>query len=215
MKLVYFNGRGLAETTRLLFAISKIEYTDYRYPIEIIDWKNYNMKKEEFENDKKAGILLKSLNKLPFLVIDDQIIPQSKAIERYVAKQADMMGSNHIEEAQIDSICECIRDFKDAYQKVRKTDEDKKEEAMQEWFSVTLKEKLELLENIVNNKFSIGNKISLADIVIYSFITQFFDNMEGAYKATETTLNIRSVVDNVASNENIKNWLKNRPETSF
>ena len=28
----------------------------------------------------------------PFLVIDDQIIPQSKAIERYVAKQANMMG---------------------------------------------------------------------------------------------------------------------------
>ena len=48
------------------------------------------------------------------------------------------------EEAQIDSICECVRDFKDAYQKVRKTDEERKEEAMQEWFSVTLKDKLQL-----------------------------------------------------------------------
>ena len=71
------------------------------------------------------------------------------------------------------------------------------------------------MENIVNNKFSIGNKTSLADIVIYSFITQFFDNVDGAYNATETTPNIRSIIDNVASNENIKTWLKDRPETSF
>ena len=46
MKLTYFNGRGLAETSRILFAISGEDYEDFRYPLEIIDWETHNMKKE-------------------------------------------------------------------------------------------------------------------------------------------------------------------------
>ena len=40
MKLVYFNGRGMAETSRLLFAAGGVEYEDFRYPLEIIDMKS-------------------------------------------------------------------------------------------------------------------------------------------------------------------------------
>ena len=58
MKLTYFNGRGLAETSRILLAISGEEYEDFRYPLEIIDLATHNMKKEEFEQDKKDGKLL-------------------------------------------------------------------------------------------------------------------------------------------------------------
>ena len=37
MKLVYFNGRGLAEISRMVLAIGGEEYKDVRYPIKIID----------------------------------------------------------------------------------------------------------------------------------------------------------------------------------
>ena len=30
MKLVYFNGRGLAETSRMILALGKQDYEDYR-----------------------------------------------------------------------------------------------------------------------------------------------------------------------------------------
>ena len=37
MKLTYFNGRGLAETSRVLLAISGQPYEDFRYPLNVID----------------------------------------------------------------------------------------------------------------------------------------------------------------------------------
>ena len=35
MKLVYFNGRGLAEISRILLAIGEEDYEDFRYPLKI------------------------------------------------------------------------------------------------------------------------------------------------------------------------------------
>ena len=105
MKLVYFNGRGLAETSRLILALNKIKYKDVRYPIEIKDWSNHVIIKDEFEEDKKNNKFLNSLNKLPYLQLSDgKIIGQSKSIERYLAKRYDMMGDTFEEEALIDGI---------------------------------------------------------------------------------------------------------------
>ena len=217
MKLTYFNGRGLAETSRILFAISGQEYTDDRYPLEIIDMKTHNMNKPEFDNDKKEGKLVHSLNKLPFLTLDDgTIIPQSKTIERFLAYRFYLMGGSDVDAARIDAICECVRDFKDMYQPLRKLEGDEKEEGMKKWFSETLVERLELLEtNLDSEDFSVGNNLSLADVVLFTFITQFFDDKESAMKATETTPKIRGVINHVASLNRIKRWLKLRPETDF
>ena len=230
MKLTYFNGRGLAETSRILLAISGEEYEDFRYPLEIIDWATHNMKKEEFEQDKKDGKLLCSLNKLPSLEVDDVVygseeeqlvkttvvIPQSKAIERFLANRFNLMGENSIQAASIDCICECVRDFKDLYQKVRALPEEEKEEGMKTWFTVTLVEKLGLLENILGEGgFSVGGKLSLSDVVLFSFITQFFDNSEASYNATLVTPKLRLIVDNVAGHEKVIEWLKKRPKTEF
>ena len=51
MKLTYFNVRGLAETSRILLAIMEENYEDFRYPLNIIDLKTFNMEKVEFENE--------------------------------------------------------------------------------------------------------------------------------------------------------------------
>ena len=37
MKLTYFNGKGIAETSRILLAASGYEYEDHRYPLKIND----------------------------------------------------------------------------------------------------------------------------------------------------------------------------------
>ena len=55
MKLTYFNVRGLAETTRMLFAVNnqtgdREEYEDFRYPLEVIDMKTHQMTKDEHTN---------------------------------------------------------------------------------------------------------------------------------------------------------------------
>jgi len=236
MKLVYFNIRGLAETSRILLAIGGESYEDFRYPLEVIDMSKYEMKKEEFDTDKAEGKLSLSLNKLPYLEVDGVTFPQSKAIERFLARRFNMMGENELDAARIDSICECVRDFKDLYQKVRAKPVEEKSEAMNEWFTVTLVEKLGLLENLLNdcccNKtepptecpkpdgstgcgYSVGDKLSLSDVVLFCFITQFFDNKEAAYNATLATPRLRKIVDLVGKNEKVVSWLKNRPVTDF
>jgi len=222
LKLNYFNGRGLAETSRLILAVVDKKYKDFRYPLEIIDWKTYNMVRKEFDEDKASGKLWKSMGKLPFLEVDEQVISQSKSIERYLARKYDLMGENDEQGALIDSYCEYIRDFKTAYQTVRKAEN--KEEAMAKWFGETLPEKLSSFEKILcentdfqtsSERFSVGNKLSLADIVIYSFLVDFFDNKEGVKKSFEQCKTLRNIVNTVSNNPNIKDWVENRAETAF
>ena len=217
MRLVYFNGRGLAETSRLLLALNNVDYEDYRYPLKVIDWATHNMEKLEFENDKKEGKLVHSLNKLPFLEVDGKVLAQSKSIERFLAHKYNMMGDTPLDAARIDSVCECVRDFKDAYQNVRKLSTEEKDAGMKEWFSETLVEKLTLLDNMLGHEdsnFSVGTKTSLADVVLFSFITQFFDNKEGALSATDN-LKLKNIVIHVGELTEIKKWISSRPETPF
>ena len=219
MTLTYFNVRGLAETTRMLFAVNnqtgdREEYEDFRYPLEVIDMKTHQMTKDEFDSDKSDGKLVKSLNKVPFLEVDGHVIPQSKTIERFLARRFGLMGNNEYESAHIDSICECVRDFKDMYQKVRVAED--VDTAMNEWFTVTLIERLTLLENLLNdNNFSVGDKLSLSDIVLYSFITNFFDNKEASMNATLAAPRLRKIVTMVGELPEIKEWLEKRPKTNF
>lgn len=231
LTLNYFNGRGLAETSRLILAVADKKYNDFRYPLEVIDWKTYNMVREEFDADKASGKLWRSMGKLPFLEVDGKVISQSKAIERYLARKYDLMGENDEQAALIDSYCEYIRDFKTAYQAVRKAEN--KEEAMKKWFGETLPEKLCSFDKILcentdfqnisskiksvleTERFSVGIKLSLADIVIYSFLVDFFDNKEGVKKSFENCKMLNNIVNIVGENRKIKKWVENRIKTVF
>ena len=214
MKLVYFNGRGLAETSRLLLAINNQEYEDFRYPLNIIDIKSYKMEKPEFDKDKSNGLLTKSLNKLPYLEIDGEIISQSKSIERYLASRFKMLGDTALEAARIDSICEAVRDFKDTYKSVIKSDN--VERGLNEWFNTTLVDKLNLLDSTLDGEqYSVGTKLSLADVVIYNFLTNFFDNIDESKKAYSQTRNIKKIVSNVSQLDSVNSWLMRRPDTVF
>ena len=150
--------------------------------MEVIDFATHDMVKEEFDKDKEDGLLVMSMNKLPYLEVDGTVICQSKSIERF-------------ESAQIDAVCECVRDLKDLYQGVRKAEN--KDVAMVEWFTVTLVDKLKLLENQLSDDFCVGSRTSLADIVLFTFITQFFDNKEASLNATLATPKINKIVNNI------------------
>ena len=231
MNLTYFNGRGLAETSRILFAAAGVDFEDCRYPITVLDWATYKMEREEFDQDKANGKLWQSLDKLPFLEVDGEVISQSKAIELFLAVKFDMMGSTSLEAAKIDSLCEWVRDFKDMYQKVRTAPVDEKEEAKTKFFSETLPERLVAFNKIIaisasneesvfnftgsEQLYAVGNKLSLADIVIYAFLVEFFDDKELAQKAYVSCDKLKAVVNTVSNIEGIKNWLETRPQTPF
>ena len=196
-KLIYFNGKGLAETSRMLFKIANVDFEDFRYPLEIIDLATFNMVKDEFDKDKKDGKLTLSMNKLPALeIVKSNIITtlfQSRAIERYLASEFGLMGKTPLEKVMIDALCETIRDLKSDYQTFRKAEN--KEESFEKWFNEVLPEKLKLLEVILQEysfsdyPFAVGSNLSLADIVIHNFVVDFFDNKEGIKNATKVAKN--------------------------
>jgi glutathione S-transferase len=51
---------------------------------------------------------------VPVLTVGTISIPQSKAIERFVARRLGLLGIDSFEEALVDSICELIRDLEQA-----------------------------------------------------------------------------------------------------
>lgn len=217
MKLTYFDVRGLAETSRLILAYNNVEYEDFRYPLKVNDWKTHDMTKVEFDLAKTNGELKRSMNKVPFLEVEGQVICQSKAIERYLGRTLGMLGSTELEGAMVDSICEVVRDVKDMYQGVRRLPEEEKKEGMVKWFAETMPNKLSDLEHILGDVdgYSVGNSTSLSDIVLFSLLTQFFDDKDSARKSLTHNSKLRSIVMRIESHPNILNWLDSRPETSF
>lgn len=221
LTLVYFNARGLAETSRILLALAQVDYIDQRYPLEIIDPVKHIYVRDEFDRDKKAGLFDNSMGKLPILRIHNHgtygicttEIPQSKAIERYISKRYGLMGTNLIEEAQIDAVCECIRDIKDRYQKVRSGTEEEKNT----YFSQTLVVELSDLVRVLDpsTKYAIGNKLSLADVSIYCLVTQFYDNKDAVKNIAANIPKIRDIVIKVASRPEIRVYLTDRIQTPF
>jgi glutathione S-transferase len=219
LTLVYFNARGLAETSRILLALAQVDYTDQRYPLEVIDPINHIYVKEQFEKDKKEGFYKKSMGKLPILIVNEPdifsttIIPQSKSIERYISKKYGLMGNGLLEEAKIDGVCECIRDIKDRYQKIRTgTDQEKSE-----YFSKTIREELLNLVEVFDTegaKYAVGSKLSLADVSVYYLVSQFYDNKEVVNVAADIP-RIRDIVIRVASRPEVRVYLADRVQTPF
>ena len=51
--------------------------------------------------DKAAGKFAQNLDRLPVLKVGDAVIGQSKAIERYLATEFNLMGSDAMQAAQV------------------------------------------------------------------------------------------------------------------
>ena len=51
------------------------------------------------------------LGQMPTLEADDQVICQSNAICRFVARELGLYGSNSLEQAVVDQVCETLNDI--------------------------------------------------------------------------------------------------------
>jgi glutathione S-transferase len=218
-KLTYFDIRGLAEVTRLLFAAAKVEYEDTRFPLTFGTPGDFStIVRKEFDAAKEAGELDAAMGKLPVLEYNGVKVGQSKAIERFVAKKVGLMGSNEAEEFQIDSIACHVIDIKDAYKAAKTAGADDKEVAMKKWFEETLPELLAKVEKslpVASGPWLVGNKISYADVSFYYFLRDpkgFFDDIDGAAKALATAPRLNAACEAVFKDEGISAWLAKRPE---
>ncbi|CAJ1383024.1 unnamed protein product [Effrenium voratum] len=217
LTLRYFDARGAAETVRLLFAAAGKEYKDLRYPISFGTPGDFStIIRKEFEEDRDAGKMDISMGKVPVLDVDGFSLPQSKAIERYLARELGMMGSTPMEEALVDAMAEHVRDINDAYSRKGlffMKDQEKKAELQKKWYEEELPLLLSKLETALpgSDGFAVGEKVSLADIAIFKLLKDTYDaDVSAAYGECPK---LKAIVSKVEKNKGIQTWLSERPET--
>lgn len=216
----YFDGRGVAETARMLLAVAGEKYEDKRYPISFGTPGDFStVKREEFDADQASGKLDVAMGKVPVLNAGpDFSLPQSKAIERYLAKRFGMMGTTLEEEAWVDAIGEHVRDISDTYNKKGlffMKDAEKKAELQKKWFEEELPPLLQKLEASLPGAdgFAVGGKVSLADVALFKLLKDSYDrDIAETYAGCPK---LKAVIANMEKIETLQKWIAERPKTMF
>jgi glutathione S-transferase len=156
-KLYYFDLNGRASVIRLLFAVAGAKYEDIRFDASAFAGAsatgNTTVKFADYKATTPYG-------QAPILEVNGVKIAQSRAIERYVAKQNHLYGADDVQGALIDATQEQLRDLYEAFSKAGQDAAAKSE------FVGKLGEKAaSLAKQLEHSKgFLVGDKVSYADI---------------------------------------------------
>jgi len=199
IKLTYFDLRARAEPARLVLAYAGVKYTDQRIPAP---WDN--------PAPWAAMKPTTPYGQTPLLNWDGQVIAQSMAITRFLAAQFGLKGKNNLESAQVDEVVDTIEDVIGVTIKTHfETDPVKKAETIAALNTSTV---LPMLTNIEKRlvsrggQFLVGNALSLADIHLFFFCSEYT-----TAKLLATTPKIANLVKRVEHLPNIQKWLRARP----
>ncbi|XP_038062072.1 S-crystallin SL11-like [Patiria miniata] len=200
-KLLYFDTRGRAEATRMLFAVANQEFEDVRITKE--DWPKVKPTTPQ--------------GHIPVLVVDGKQLPQSAAIESFVAKELGLYGSNNWEAAQIDVVKETLKDLIDPMimPVMFELDKAKQAENAKEYYENVAPPHLKNLQDLLEkNKdgigYFVGDKVSLADVIF--FVTmEWFEKPPYSTKGLKSFPKLVALKDRLATNDLAKH-LRERPQ---
>lgn len=199
--LNYFNGRGRAEISRLIFAAAGVAYNDNR----IADW-------PATKADAPNG-------QLPYLTLENGVkLPQSVTIARYLAREFGLAGKSSLEQAQADAIVDTILDLVNFYySKVFPIqDEAEKAEALKNFLENQGANGAKNIDNLIksygSNGFSVGSSLTWADLAIFDITSVLFSKHP---TFGEKFPHLAKVHEQVHNHPKIAEYVKNRPETPF
>lgn len=201
-KLTYFNLRGRAEVSRLIFVAAGQEFEDVR------------IERDQWPTIKPTA----PLGQLPVLEVDGVQIPQSVAIARFLAKKFNLAGKTDVEQAQADVVVDTVGDLIAAYVPVRREqDENKKKELLDKFLAEDLPKQLgnlETLGKLYSNggQFFVGDSLTWADLAVYSFSENFVAKDPNSLEAYPFLKANRTAVD---QQPRIAEYLKVRPKTEI
>jgi glutathione S-transferase len=212
-KVVYFAAYGRVETARIMLAMAGQDFEDFRYPISFgTPGDMSTVHRPEFDADQGAGKFDYGLNLIPVIEAGDFKLPQSKAIERYVAKKVGMFGSTLEEEGWVDAINEHMGDIGGAFAG---------KESDETWFKEALPAYMKKLEATLpgTSGFAVGDKVSLADVAIYRFIKDTQPPNDSKWDSDVLASyadcpKIKAIVATMDGHEKLQKWLKERPQST-
>uniref|UniRef100_A0A0N4ZE22 glutathione transferase n=1 Tax=Parastrongyloides trichosuri TaxID=131310 RepID=A0A0N4ZE22_PARTI len=199
--LTYFDLMGKGEVIRMLFNYAGVKFTDKR--ISRAEWPAIKEKQP--------------FGQLPVLEFDGKVLFQSRAIEKYLAKQFGLLGDDDFEAAQIDQYILSLDDVGNNLKPLwGVTDEAKKEELKKQISNDHVIPALKRFEGFLHkngNKFFVGNKLSLADLAIFHllfYITKLFgDSILDSFK------DLKSFMGRISEEEKLKPYLQTRSQKIF
>jgi len=203
-KLTYFNGKGLAEISRLLFHAAGVEFVDHR--VEQDEW--------------KTGVLKAASpwGQMPILEVNGKSFGQSAAIQRYIAREHGLFGSSDLEGLAIDSFYEALLDARTKFQEARFIkDEAEKKVKLAAYFKDVFpvwgtKFTAVLNANNEGKSWLVGSKISLADIALYHQLT-YANEIDETHSLLNAFPALQALMARVAAQPGIAAWLAKRPAT--
>ena len=201
-KLIYFNGRGRAEVSRLIFVAAGQKYEDARF------------EREQWPSLKSQM----PLGQVPVLEVDGTKIPQSGSIARFLAKQFQLAGKDNLEQAKVDAVGDTINDLMMASIPARREeDQTKKAELMKKFQAEELPkhlQNLEVLGKLYSNggPFFVGGKLTWVDLLFYD-IGETLLQYDGSNLDKYPWLKQNRA--EVEKQPRIAEYLKNRPKTAF
>ena len=205
LKLTYFNASGRAEVTRLALHYGNIPFIDHRVSFE------------EFGTSIKPNL---PLGQVPLLDIDEgkTTLVQSAAIQSYAARLAGLYPEDSVVIAKVEMVLHTLEDLFPPLVILLLTGnltEDEKEKTIQTYVEVTLPRAFSMLENLIepSSTFMMGNEPTLADLGVFSFITNGVlpggsDIIAQAFDPAEYP-NLHRVITKVAEHPALQNYLNN------
>ena len=199
-KLHYFNGRGRAELTRLIFAQAGIPYEDIR--IELKQW-------PELKPTMPFG-------QVPVLEVGGTRIAHSSVIARYLAEEFGMAGSNLLENSQVAGIAAAANDmFEDLVKARIEKDEGRKAQMQKDYREKAVPfalAKFEALSSTNKNGYLWGDKLTWADLAFFNWISIIASRAPAILDKFPSLKKLKETVETLP---NIARWLKERPESEF
>ncbi|XP_062579789.1 glutathione S-transferase 1-like [Saccostrea cucullata] len=200
-KLTYFDIRGRAEISRLVFAAADVCYIDDR------------IKREEWPALKPNT----PQGHLPLLTIDGKVtLPQSLAIARFLAKEFGICGKNNLENAECDVIVQTTEDLRAEWVKVfREQDEAKKADLQKKLIEEIVPKYWTIFQNTLSKNstgYMVGDGLTLGDLAVYDVMeihTRDYPDLIKGFPQLEAHR------QRVAETSNIRKYLEKRPVTLY
>ncbi|CAG2239570.1 HPGDS [Mytilus edulis] len=199
-KLTYFNLRARGEVSRLLFAAAGKEYEDCRITFE------------EWPSIKPTT----PLGQVPVLSVNGKLIPQSRAIERYLAREFGLYGKTNMENTMCDIIIDTIHcDVRPELRKyIFEKDEAKKADISKHLVEEVLHKFMLFIEKTLKENggnYLVGNDLTWADLAVFDFTQEVLAVWK--HEKLNFLEEFNKHHEGIKAVPKIKKWLETRPKT--